>query len=268
MKTTMFHEFRELIPLLKFQKSIKSSEGKKIKYGNDSEQYYIIKTPTEIQSTTLTVYIHGGAFRFSSAAELNFVGDFHTANGFINVNLCYRKVPKHSYPCANEDAFIGLFHALEELERTNIKIENIVVTGSSAGAYLGAMLCYNKELQRKYNLQNYNFTAFCSLSGLINVNYESETTLYKKFVKDYFKGIEDSPSTYLNGFQTIDLLVVHSVRDPLVKYSEIHPTFLDYTGPKQLLEVEDKLHCKVCVAPFIYNDKEQEIYLNWLLKYK
>lgn len=268
MRKTMFHELREIIIALKDMKKTVRSDGEKIAFGEDKEQYYILKLPKNNVNKTLTVYIHGGAFRFSSAEEHNFVGDFYTDKGYANVNMCYRKVPKHKYPTAIEDVFVGLKHALEKLESLNYEFKDIVVTGSSAGAYLGAMLAFNTKLQEKHGLNKYNIKGFCSLSGLVNIDYNSKNLAYRTFVKNYFEGIEDNTIDYVENRSDLEMLVIHSKSDPLVDYEKTKAFYSAYKGPKRLREIEDKLHTKVCVAPFIYDDMERKIYLEWLERFE
>ena len=82
----------------------------------------------------------------------------------------YRLTPKYKYPCQIEDIFEGLCKALEVLKEKNIDYSNIVVVGSSAGAHLGALLVYNKELQKIYNIDNNIFKGYISLGGPTDLN--------------------------------------------------------------------------------------------------
>ncbi len=268
MKKTLLHELREIVPLIKLLRSSKCLSGEKNYFGEDKEQYYILKIPPQKTKKTLTVYIHGGGFRLSSALEHNFVGNFYNDYGYINVNLCYRKTPKYKYPHAIDDVFLGLKEAINNLREKNILIEDIVITGSSAGGYLGAMICFNLELQKKYGLDSYKFKGFCSLSGLINVNYNSKNPLYKKFIKDYFKDKKDNTYDYIENYSNTDLLVIHSIHDPLVKYEETKIFYDSYKGTKKIHDVENMLHTNVCIAPFLYKEKEMEVYLEWLQKFE
>ncbi len=267
-KKNILHEIFELIPLLFKMKFIKCSSGEKISFGDENNQYYILKTPKQITKKTLTVYIHGGSFKHSSASSHNFVGDTFTKEGFINVNICYRKVPDFIYPAAIEDTFEGLAHSISELEKRNIVIEDIIISGSSAGAYLGAMICFNKDLQKKYKLDKYNFKGFCSLSGLINIDYkEKNNKYYKSIIDNFFGNVRDNTLDYINNVSDLSLLVIHSIDDPIVDYSETKIFYDSYKGNKELYIGTDVLHCMACISAFKPDRDEHSIFTKWLSKF-
>ncbi len=265
MKKNLVHEVFDMTPLIHAQlkKSKQSTKGQKVFYGSDREQYYILKKPKVITKRKLMVYIHGGGFRFSSAQDHNFIGDFFLKRGYVSVNLCYRKVPKHRYPSLIDDIFMALRQVLDQLHSQGLRFEEIVINGSSAGGYLGAMLCFDTHRQQQYQLRPEWFKGLCSLSGALNINYNSSNWLYKKFMDDFFKGAQDSPLQYVRNNPSVNLLVMHGVDDPLVPFKDTKRFYDLYPGNKTIIPIEGKLHCKVCIAPFL-ECEEVKAYEAWL----
>lgn len=258
----------EIISLFYNVNKLNIKQGEKVQFGREKDQYYIIKKPKQILSKTLAVYIHGGGFRFSSAKQHNFIGDWYCEQGFISVNLCYRKVPKFRYPTQIEDVFEGLKNAIEKLKFEGIEINNIVVTGGSAGGYLGSLLCFDQVRQKQYGLDHYSYKGFCSLSGVLNVNFSNNHWIYKNLMGNFFCGKIENPLTYIQKEHATNLLVMYSIQDPIVNKEDTKKFFEEYQGKKSLVEVQDKLHTKVCVSPFLYKDHDEKIYLDWLNQWK
>ncbi len=271
MRKNMLNELVNSISPIKKQLKMKGNSGQKTHYCNDKNGYYILKVPENIIKSTLTVYIHGGAMRISQASEFEHIGDFHNELGYINLNLCYRKVPDYIYPTQINDVFSGLQHALNYLKKLGIEIDDIVICGSSAGAYLGSMLCFNHELQKKYKLDNYNFTGFCSLSGWLNLDTNSDNFIYNKIINDYLPDLtikNANPIYYVENSHNTKMLLFHSLLDPLVEFKFVKEYYDKYVGPKELITIEDKMHIALCISPFYYNCPEKETYVKWLEQFK
>lgn len=99
------------------------------------------------------IYFHGGGFRTGSKDnELNKIfGEFMTDNGYALVCANYRLSPEARYPDYVYDAAACVAHVKKNIENHG-KCERIYVGGSSAGAYLSMMLCFDEKYLKWYDV--------------------------------------------------------------------------------------------------------------------
>lgn len=186
-------------------------------YGNGENQYISYFSPEKHRKAMTVVYIHGGGWRQGSPTTFKCIGQRFADLGYDTVLLGYRHAPRNKYPIQAEDVFAGLAAYLELQKNNGINVSNIVVIGSSAGAHLGAILVYDRNLQDKYGTSQAIFKGFISLGGpLVFEECKNRTiaALLDGLFSDQFdRGLGD-PYRLVNGNEGISVLCMHAERDP------------------------------------------------------
>jgi acetyl esterase/lipase len=89
----------------------------------------------------LVVYFHGGGFVFGNLDLGNWIcGTVAARVGAVVVSVDYRLAPKHRFPAAVEDCYVGLTWAADNAAELGA-VGPIGVMGESAGATLAAVIC-------------------------------------------------------------------------------------------------------------------------------
>lgn len=113
------------------------------------QQYLDIYLP-EKESFKVFVYIHGGSLKSGDkAGDICEVASYLTEKGVCLVSINYRMYPKAVYPEFICDAAEAIGWVYKNIEEYGIN-EGIYIGGSSAGAYISMMLCFNKEFLTPY----------------------------------------------------------------------------------------------------------------------
>ncbi len=203
---------------INFLKADKKIKPEKIKYGKLKGQYILYFPQKTELSKDIIVYIHGGGWKEGNADLYRFVGRRIAKEGFNCISLGYRLAPKYKYPCQIDDIFEGFSKGLSALKEKNIDYSNIIVMGSSAGAHLGALLVYNKEMHKKYNIDSNIFKGYVYLGGPIDLNVctnkRISPMLDKLFEQDYNRELAN-PYWHVDGTEKTKVLCVHSEIDPV-----------------------------------------------------
>jgi alpha-beta hydrolase superfamily lysophospholipase len=269
-KTRMINEYLYYPKLLRLMSQFQSHSGQTLRYGDHPAQQSILHIPSQVKKSTLIVYIHGGGWRNGSPEGFSHIGDFFANRGFVTALLGYRKAPKYRHPCQMEDIGLGLQKTMDSIQQ--IPCDKIIVIGSSSGGHLGALLCLDKELHKKYDLQTDAFRGFCSLSGILSFedclpNF-SFNHLLKGLVKDPSDCSSANPIARIQGDESFSLLCLHGGEDPLVfhrnaiafyeKFQTSHPC------GKQLELMKGKYHSDVSVGLFYEDNEERKLLNAWL----
>jgi len=271
-KVKMRNEYLTYPKLLYYMRKQTVSKAEFASYGENSAQHIIINIPKDLQKSTLMVYIHGGGWRNGSPKEFSAIGEFLARQGFVAAMLGYRKAPKYKYPCQIEDICLALKKTIDIMEIKEIKYDGIVVIGSSAGGHLGALLCLDKELHRKYNLQTDSFQGLCSLSGILSFDECLPNGSFNHLLKGLLKSSSDynlaNPINHIIGDEKFCLLCLHGKEDPLV-FAESAQAFFgkfetEHKLSKQFELMKNKYHSDVSVGLFYYDNDEKDIFNAWL----
>ena len=153
--------------LLRCKKTI---TPQRVAYGPHREQYFLDFPPPGPRRETVVVYIHGGGWDKGSPAFFSFIGQRFAREGYRCVLPGYRLVPGSRFPTQIEDVTAGTRAALAYLEKQGVSTDRVVVVGSSAGAQLGALLCYTGELAGR-------FAGFIGLGGAYRFDLEAPLSL-------------------------------------------------------------------------------------------
>ena len=269
-KTKMINEYLCYPRLLRLMQKASGDNGRSISYGEHKSQRIILHTPSIADKSTLIVYIHGGGWRSGSPEGFASIGDFFSNQGFVTAMLGYRKVPKFKYPCQIEDVGLGLRKAIDSI--TEITCDKIVVIGSSSGGHLGALLCLDKELHKKYNLKTDAFLGFCSLSGILSFDDCLPNWSFNHLLKGLIRNPSDyhasNPINRIKGDEKFSLLCIHGEEDPLVFVNNATTFFEKFETSHQLGKqfelIKNKYHSDVSVGLFYEDNDERKLLNSWL----
>ena len=188
---------------------------RKLRYGAHPAQHLLDFVPPVPQRETVVVYLHGGGWDKGSPSFFSFIGQRLAREGYRCVMPGYRLVPKYRFPAQIKDVTAGTKAALCYLEKQGVDAARIVVVGSSAGAHLGALLCYTGELAGR-------FTGFVGLGGPYRFDREAPLSLRvlsrrlldggdPRAAQPYYLLDENSPKT--------PMLLIHGLEDGVVGFA-------------------------------------------------
>ncbi len=142
--------------MLRF-KDVKFEIETDIAYGSDEAEKldtYFLKKDTD-EKYPVFFYIHGGGFVAGDKHYRRGIAKWAAEKGFFVVNVNYGLGPKDLFP----KGVVHLVHALnwvgENAQKYNLDVDNMCVSGDSAGGYYAAMLACvatNKDLQAKFGV--------------------------------------------------------------------------------------------------------------------
>ncbi len=246
-----------LIPYLRFQKTVTPIEHR----WGDKDRYFLFFPAQNKKEDKLVIYLHGGGWNSNSPKLHNFVGQKIASQGYDCVMLGYRKVPKALYDEISDDVFKGYDVLRSFLQEKGLAYSKVVVSGSSAGGHLGALLCFDEEKKEKYGIADDEFAGLISMAGPVCFSYPQTGTL-DHLLKGLF-GTKDrkvwkkgEPITKMTAAPKLKVKVVQSKHDGLVGYEQ---AFDFYEKAKSLgldaefYDVTDKwdTHSAYCVGIFL-----------------
>jgi dipeptidyl aminopeptidase/acylaminoacyl peptidase len=99
----------------------------------------------------LLVFFHGGGLVSEDKSTDMHLYEYLASNGIAVAAANYRKYPSAKYPEFIEDAASAVYWAHRKIKNYGI-CKNIYIAGSSAGAYLSMMLCFDKTYLGKHRI--------------------------------------------------------------------------------------------------------------------
>lgn len=205
--------------IAKFKRTISPM---RVSYGTGPDQYFLHFAPTGRTQAKVILYLHGGGWNSGSPSAFAMVGQRFALAGYHCLLIGYRKAPAQRYPAQIEDVCAGYRTALAYLEMMGIGAEQIAVVGSSAGAHLGALLCYDSQLQKQFSIDPRRFCGFAGLGGPYCFHCQPTFVLNKLldslFPPQYDRTLGE-PWHKLNRGQQVPMLLIHSRRDGAVDYA-------------------------------------------------
>ncbi len=204
--------------MLKVKKEIKPQS---VSYGNDRQQYFLYYEPNNRTSDKVIVWVHGGGWNAGSPKLFDFVGQCVAGNGCRFLSLGYRLSPKNKYPCQIEDVCDGYKAAIAFLNKKGIDTSKIVMSGSSAGAHLSAILCYSNKIQEQYDVDISHVIGFIGVGGPYSFSGKQSLSvrllLDQLFAKGYDR-TQGEPCALMTK-SAIPMLLIQSKHDGLIAYS-------------------------------------------------
>ena len=117
------------------------------------DTYYVKKDSDE--KYPVFFYIHGGGFVAGDKYHRRGLAKWAAAKGFFVVNVNYGLGPKELFPLGLQQLVMALNWVGQNAEKYNLDLDNMCVSGDSAGGYYSAMLgciCGNRELQQRFGV--------------------------------------------------------------------------------------------------------------------
>ena len=203
-------------------KTPKDIVPERVQWG-DKAQYFLHYTAPERSTGTVVIYIHGGGWNNGEAKQFHYIGQCFAKYGYDCILMNYRKVPKVHYAEIVDDIFNGFCEVRKHFAaRQNT---SYVIVGSSAGAHLGAILCYDADMQHKYRVSPKAFRGLISLAGPMCFDaprtWALQTLLgwlfQSKNREDWKQG---EPFRKLRRGQKVPVLVIQSAHDGILSLSQ------------------------------------------------
>ena len=140
----------------------------KFKYGEHENQYVVVYLP-ESDTFPVCVYLHGGGLG-AGVPEQEFV-DSLVKKGVAVVSGQYRMYPDAKYPQFIEDGASVIAWAKENMEKYG-NVTDLFVVGTSAGAYISMMLCFDKRYLTDVGLDNSAVAGYFHDAGQPTAHYK------------------------------------------------------------------------------------------------
>jgi len=126
---------------------------KDLKYSDSNE--CILDIYATDKSNKTIVYIHGGGLESSDKTSFHEIYEF----GISVISINYRMYPSAKYPDFLEDSAIALKWVYDNSEKYKYG-NDIYIFGSSAGAYIAMMLCFDNKWLAFNGLKSTDFAGF------------------------------------------------------------------------------------------------------------
>lgn len=253
-----------IIPLLKVKKTIKTDE---VMWGN-KDQYFLYFPAAGVKKDKLIIYIHGGGWNSHSPKQDFYIGQNIAMQGYDCFMPGYRKTPKYRYDDIIDDIFKDYVGIKAYVKEKGLKYNKVILMGSSAGAHLSAVLCFDKAMQEKYGISEDEFNGLLVMAGPLCFDYEktgTEKALLKylfgsKDVKDWKKG---EPYSMLYAKENFKLGMIHSRHDGLLGWDQAQAfcdKALELGIPGKIYEVKDawNTHSAYCSGVFLKTREESD----------
>ena len=253
-----------LLPFIAFsEERLYSSE---ISYGSNEKQKIDLY---EGSSDKVLIWIHGGGWLFGDKRSERWIKRFH--NHFIdheklNVYMIGYRVGEDTAPDAVNDVICAYKEIVNDAVAKNLSVDDIVVSGASAGGHLALMV----GLSNEYNLEHSCNTptrpkAVINLFGITEIEKtskfldENKFFSFSNYVKTWLPSDLDpeEASKNLSPINLISLnspkvLTIHGAKDSWVPYDQAILLDKKLKDNHQLLTIENGGH-------YGFSDDEDQI---------
>ena len=211
------------VKMLTYKREIKAT---KVNLGSSREVYFLHFEPPVKKHSEIVIYIHGGGWNSKSPRDFEFIGQRIAKEGYECIIMGYRKVPHVHFNQIINDICIEYKSVLKYLQGKNIDASRVIVMGSSAGAHLGSLLVYDKELHQKYRIGAKRFVGFIGLVGPYCFEGKLPWAL-KQLVSDLFE--KDQEWSEGEPYSRIDLLTAddYEISIPMYLIQSDHDGVID-----------------------------------------
>lgn len=253
-----------LLPFIAFsEERLYSSE---ISYGSNEKQKIDLY---EGSSDKVLIWIHGGGWLFGDKRSERWIKRFH--NHFIdheklNVYMIGYRVGEDTAPDAVNDVICAYKEIVDDAVAKNLSVDDIVVSGASAGGHLALMV----GLSNEYNLEHSCNTptrpkAVINLFGITEIEKtskfldENKFFSFSNYVKTWLPSDlnPEEASKNLSPINLISLnspkvLTIHGAKDSWVPYDQAILLDKKLKDNHQLLTIENGGH-------YGFSDDEDQI---------
>ena len=142
---------------------------KDINYGSNGNKNQVLDLYIpDCEVTDLLIYFHGGGLEFGDKNSVLVENMAKQGKAVISAN--YRMYPDAVFPEFLEDAAMAVNWAVKNIAGY-IKVNKIFVGGSSAGAWITAMLAFAPQYLEKYNIQTTEITGYIINSAQMTTHF-------------------------------------------------------------------------------------------------
>jgi acetyl esterase/lipase len=180
----------------------------------------------------------------------------------------YRKSPKWRFDTIIEDVFEGYVKIREYLEKAGRSYDKIIISGSSAGAHLAALLCFDEEKKASYGISENEFAGLILMAGPVDFSQPQTKTLNKLLTrlfntKDRNIWKTGEPILKMTAVPGLKVRIIQSRHDGLVGFEQardLHEKALSLGMNSEFYEVKDPwdTHSLYCVGVFLLEPSRSE----------
>jgi len=230
-------------------------------YGNDPEQFGDLRMPDREGPVPVIAIIHGGCWvSYYDLSLMDAMADALAREGFATWNIEYRRVgnPGGGWPGTFIDVAMALRH-LKELARSYpLDLDNILVTGHSAGGHLALMLGAQQRLSTNSEIRVTglpDIRGIVSLAGITDLKTYYAPSGCGSNILGLIGGLNNEfPERYSEGSPISHLplgirqILINGASDNIVPLSHVRPYHIAAIGkrdPVDLVTIPDAGHFEV-----------------------
>ena len=145
----------------------------------------------------LLIYFHGGGLEGGGKEEIIPSSDYLVERNIAIISINYRLYPFAKYPDFILDAVKGIKWCIENINKYG-ECKDIYIGGTSAGAYITQMLCFNSYYYKKENIDPLKIKGYIHDAGQPTVHFnvlkekgiDSRRIIVNEDAPLYYVGIE------------------------------------------------------------------------------
>ncbi len=220
---------------------------KDIRYAGFNERNVLDVYLPEKDEFDVLIYFHGGGLEHGDKEAIAPIAKALCRRGIAVAVPNYSLYPETSYPDYLEDAAAAVEWVKKNISEYGT-VNKVFVGGSSAGAYITAMLAYNTELLAKYNIDKNDISGYIINSAQMTTHFNvlrERGICTSKIVVD-----EAAPIHYLDeGMIFPNVLILMADNDMPCRYEQnmvFIRTLKIFGCPEEKLELiimKDSKHC-------------------------
>lgn len=168
------------------------------------------------------VFLHGGGWHNGDRTQLRRQARYMAEHGMVGMAIDYRLAPAHPFPAALNDAKEAVIWLRSHAAEYHVDSGKIAAVGSSAGAYLAAMLGVQSDLAqpgRRTNVQ-----AVVAFNGIFDLEAMPPGTMVSDFLG---KPCADAPTLCHQASPTDQIssrgpayLILHGTADEMAPFAQ------------------------------------------------
>ncbi len=141
-----------------------------VPYSNNAHQNIMDIYLPDCEEFDVLIYIHGGGLEKGSKRSVGPMAEMLNKAGIAVFAPTYRLYPEAVFPDFIEDSAMAVDFVLKEACKYG-KPKSFFLGGSSAGAYITAMLAYDTSYFEKYGIKTSDFAGFIINSAQMTTHY-------------------------------------------------------------------------------------------------
>lgn len=233
----------------------------RIPYGSDPEQFGELRMPDATGEVPVIMIIHGGCWvSYYDLGLMDAMAEELAKEGFATWNVEYRRIgnPGGGWPGTFTDVALALKQLKELAKSYPLDLDNILVTGHSAGGHLALMLGAQHRLPTRSEIR---VTGLPDIRGIVSLAGITDLKTYYapagcgSNTKGLMGGLPNEfPERYSEGSPINHLplgvrqILVNGAIDNIVPLSHVTPYHISAIGkrdPVELVTVPDAGHFEV-----------------------